>query len=160
MLQPPASFLTRIALFVSLSLFCLPGILAQPADSVAAEQGTSRGQSGELDTQISELLYRPGQVGLDAAAIRELNRVLRLMQLNPELVISIQGHTDDQGEIMENQRLSEYRAKLVWAYLFARGVPLYRMRYMGFGFRKPKVGAVDAEARAANRRVEIHYDNP
>jgi outer membrane protein OmpA-like peptidoglycan-associated protein len=52
-------------------------------------------------------------------------------------------------------KLSEERARAVYAFLRGQGIPESRMTYEGFGPNRP-VAANDVESnRAKNRRVEV-----
>ena len=149
-------YFARILSLCILGFGIIFSAVAQPESQNASPEGASRGERGTLDTRISTIHYETGKIKLDDPANREVRRVIRLMRMNPAIRLSIQGHTDDQGDVLENQRLSEYRAWLVWAYMVANGVPHHRIEFVGFGFRKPKVGETTEEARKENRRVEIH----
>ncbi|MEM8889131.1 MAG: OmpA family protein [Bacteroidota bacterium] len=158
----PQNFKAVLLIFLGLSLHL--SIFAQPEPAAADAQGASRGAgAGTLDTRLSTINYKSGIISLDETAKEELDYVLQLFKLNPNLILAVQGHSDDQGNIGRHNYLSEYRAWLVWAYLVARGVPHHQISYYGFGYRKPKVQGVDTKSRKENRRVEIHVvlpDNP
>ena len=91
----------------------------------------------------------------------ELPKILKFMQINPDLKIEIGGHINGPGLIMENEpawrrSLSERRAKTVYQYLLKHGIPAERMTCKGYMntrmlFPKPN-GEKEAEQ---NRRVEI-----
>ena len=151
-----SGYFARILSLCILGFGIMFSAMAQPESQNASAEGASRGERGPLDTRISTIYYETGKIKLDDPANREVRRVIRLMRMNPAIRLSIQGHTDDQGDVLENQRLSEYRAWLVWAYMVANGVPHHRIEFVGFGFRKPKVGETTEEARKENRRVEVH----
>lgn len=79
-------------------------------------------------------------------------------------VITIAGHTDDQGSASYNQGLSERRADSVRAVLadLLAGEEI-ALETEGYGETRPRVpnivdGEPDEENRARNRRVEIIYD--
>lgn len=75
--------------------------------------------------------------------------------LDPNVIVTVVGHTDSTGSDAINEPLSRDRALAVRDYLSARGVSPSRMRVDGRGSREP-VASNDTEAgRAANRRVEI-----
>lgn len=149
------SFLIMLMVSLHLSIF------AQAEPSSPEAQGTSRGAKlGKLDTRLSTINYSSGIISLNKAAKEELDYVIQLFKMNPGLVLSVQGHSDDQGTIYRHDYLSEYRAWLVWAYLVARGIPHHQISYYGFGYRKPKVQGIDVKSREENRRVEIHVVLP
>jgi len=71
------------------------------------------------------------------------------------MVIEISGHTDDVGETMANQKLSEGRATAVKNYLISKGVKPTQVTAIGFGKTKPIADNKTAEGKAKNRRIEI-----
>ncbi len=85
-----------------------------------------------------------------------LEEVIDFMQIYPEAIISIEGHTDNVGNRSDNQKLSENRAKSVRDYLVFQGVDAKRVvRYKGFGETKPVASNNTEAGRAKNRRTEF-----
>lgn len=85
----------------------------------------------------------------------ELNKLLKIMQDNPRLVIEIAGHTDDLGNDSYNLDLSRRRAKSVMQFLLESKIPAARLRSRGEGEAKPVATNATDEGRAQNRRVEF-----
>ena len=85
-----------------------------------------------------------------------LDEVVRLLQVSTEIkLVSIEGHTDNQGKAEYNQKLSEDRAASVMAYLVQKGIEASRLTASGFGMTKP-LQSNDTEAgQQRNRRVEF-----
>ncbi len=85
-----------------------------------------------------------------------LDEVVRLLQVSTEIkLVSIEGHTDNQGKVDYNQKLSEDRANSVMAYLVSKGIDASRLTATGFGVTKP-LQSNDTEAgQQRNRRVEF-----
>ena len=77
------------------------------------------------------------------------------LRANPRLSVSVDGHTDDQGEAGRNQALSERRAEAVLQYLAAAGVPRGRLSAIGYGESKPVASNGTDNGRRANRRIEF-----
>jgi OmpA-OmpF porin, OOP family len=67
----------------------------------------------------------------------------------------IAGHTDNQGNSVHNQVLSQDRAASVITWLKAHGVDSSRLTPQGFGATQPVADNASANGRALNRRVEI-----
>ena len=84
-----------------------------------------------------------------------LDEVAQALVDRPQINVSIEGHTDNQGSDSYNQDLSERRAASVRRYLIAQGVESERLSSRGFGESKPIDENRTAEGRAANRRVEF-----
>ncbi|EYF02013.1 Flagellar motor rotation protein MotB [Chondromyces apiculatus DSM 436] len=86
-----------------------------------------------------------------------LDEVVRLLKANPEIkLVSIEGHTDNQGTVDYNQKLSESRTNAVRLYLINRGVERPRLISKGFGSTKPLDSNDTEQGRQRNRRVEFH----
>lgn len=84
-----------------------------------------------------------------------INYVVKMMTDHPELNFSVQGHTDSDGEVAANQKLSEARAKAVVDAMVKLGISPNRLTSIGFGESKPMVGNDTPEGKAQNRRVEF-----
>ena len=82
-----------------------------------------------------------------------LNNVVQIMQANPKLQITVEGHTDSTGSAAYNQKLSEERASAVKQTLIQEGVDAARLQDKGFGESKPVASNANREGRAHNRRV-------
>jgi outer membrane protein OmpA-like peptidoglycan-associated protein len=84
-----------------------------------------------------------------------LNEIAKMLQQNPAVKLSVEGHTDNVGAAASNQTLSEKRAQAVVGWLAAHGVDSARLKAKGWGQTKP-VAENGAEAgRSKNRRVEL-----
>jgi len=77
------------------------------------------------------------------------------MKDNPSYKLTIDGHTDSQGDDGKNLTLSQKRAEAVKKYLTDRGVEASRLTAQGFGETKPKDTNDTSAGRANNRRVEF-----
>ena len=85
----------------------------------------------------------------------ELNKLIELLKSNPTLKIQISGHTDNAGSAAYNQQLSEDRARAVYDYLVANGIPAPRLSYKGYGETKPVQSNETEVGRSENRRTEF-----
>ena len=99
--------------------------------------------------------FDSGRATLKGESEEPLGKVLRMMLENPEVVVEIQGHTDNQGRAAMNRDLSQRRADTVKAWLVERGVAPERMTTKGFGPDKPVADNATPEGRAQNRRIEF-----
>ncbi len=88
-----------------------------------------------------------------------IEQIAKLLEQNPDMVLSIEGHTDNSGDRALAQKLSENRAKAVQAAIVAKGVDKGRLKTKGWGPTKPIADNTTDEGRAKNRRVElVRYD--
>lgn len=90
---------------------------------------------------------------LDAHA----QNIRQVLLENPNLVVVLEGHTDDTGSREYNLSLGQRRAESVGRYLRVRGVPRSVIRTISFGEESPAVVGNDEAAWAQNRRVSVKY---
>lgn len=74
---------------------------------------------------------------------------------NPDVNVTVEGHTDNIGSESYNQKLSEQRAMTVKNYLVSKGVDAGRITTVGKGESDPIADNKTAEGRAYNRRIEF-----
>ena len=123
-----------------------------------ASQGTgvevARTSDNRLKLNVpSDVSFDTGRADIKPQMRPVLDEIGR--NLDPNVLVTVVGHTDSTGSDAINDPLSRDRALAVRDYLSARGVSASRMRVDGRGAREP-VASNDTEAgRAANRRVEI-----
>ena len=84
-----------------------------------------------------------------------LNEVALALRDNPGFNVSIEGHTDSQGQGGVNQKLSQRRAESVRRYLIEQGISADRLQAIGYGEDRPIEDNRTAAGRTANRRVEF-----
>ncbi len=84
-----------------------------------------------------------------------LDNVENILKKNPELIIRIEGHTDDIGSMEYNLNLSSKRAQSIKDYLVGKGIDEWRITTTGLGYTQPIADNETPEGRALNRRAEI-----
>jgi len=106
-------------------------------------------------TLSSDVTFAFDSAELRPGAASELNQVAGTLNNNPEVRVTIAGHTDAVGSNEYNLGLSQDRAVSVANYLMSQGVAADRMRAVGYGEERPVATNETDEGRALNRRVEI-----
>ncbi|MHB8260678.1 MAG: OmpA family protein [Bacteroidia bacterium] len=109
-------------------------------------------QTGEKITL--KIAFQQGKSLLLAESFPELNKLTQYLFRHPNLVIRIDGHSDNSGSKLKNQKLSEQRARAVFEYLITHGVQ-NKIYYQGYGSSMPVADNNTDEGRAKNRRVEF-----
>jgi outer membrane protein OmpA-like peptidoglycan-associated protein len=84
-----------------------------------------------------------------------LGEIVKMLQQNSDVKLSVEGHTDNVGAAAANQTLSEKRAQAVEAWLTAHGVGAERLKAKGWGQSKPVADNSTEDGRSKNRRVEL-----
>jgi len=103
----------------------------------------------------SNVLFAFDKSVLSDNAKTNLDKLVKVLNSNPDTNIEVQGHTDSKGSEAYNQTLSERRADEVSGYLTREGISASRTTIKGFGETVPKYENETAEGRAQNRRVEF-----
>jgi outer membrane protein OmpA-like peptidoglycan-associated protein len=100
--------------------------------------------------------FDTGKATFTGNSIAQLNEMRDGALIADELLIKIQGHTDDTGSADLNRRLSQDRAEAVKRWLMAQGFPEERfVEVKGYGPDVPVADNSTAEGRAQNRRVVV-----
>ena len=100
--------------------------------------------------------FLTGSDTLTGVARDTLDNLVTSMEEFPDVRISVNSHTDSQGDSAVNLELSKRRALAVVRYLTAQGVNLGRFEARAFGERKPIADNSTPEGRQLNRRVEVN----
>jgi outer membrane protein OmpA-like peptidoglycan-associated protein/tetratricopeptide (TPR) repeat protein len=86
----------------------------------------------------------------------ELDKFVSLLNENPNLKIQVNGHTDNVGKKIDNQKLSLNRANAVVKYFVSKGIKAIRLTAVGFGDTKPIADNHSEQGKNNNRRTEIN----
>ncbi len=105
--------------------------------------------------RLEKLIFVQSKAEIEDDSFGELDRLAMLMKENDDLVIQLEGHTDNSGNPVLNQRLSERRVEAIKKYLVDQGIRRKRIKTKAFGGSQPLSSENTEEARQANRRVEI-----
>lgn len=102
------------------------------------------------------VFFDTGKASIQKRSFNLLDQVSLVLKANNQIKkVSVQGHTDDQGNDEFNKKLSQERADSVKAYLIGKGVDPARIESVGFGESKPIADNKTASGRSQNRRVEF-----
>ncbi len=101
------------------------------------------------------ITFDVGKSTIKPESMGEINRIVQLMNENPELKFSVEGHTDSTGNANSNQTLSEARSQAIVAKLVEMGIAQDRLTAVGKGQNNPIADNSTDEGRAKNRRVEF-----
>jgi outer membrane protein OmpA-like peptidoglycan-associated protein len=117
-------------------------------------------QSKDSLTIIENIYYDYGSAEILPSAENTLQKVVKVMQLDPSITIEISSHTDSRAANDYNQRLSQKRAQNVVDYLVKRGIPKNRLTAIGYGETKLLNQCKDGsncseDEHAKNRRTEF-----
>lgn len=129
----------------------MAGMLTNALSTVAETNETARG----VVVSLPGILFELNKATLQIPAQLTVAKLAGILMVFQNMDLSIEGYTDSTGGDELNMALSTARAKAVYDFLKAQGIPESRMKYQGFGPANP-VAPNDSEVnRAKNRRVEV-----
>lgn len=104
---------------------------------------------------IEGVTFETSSAQLTAEATAILEGTAQTLLQYPDLRVTVEAHTDNQGSASSNLELSKRRAISVAKFLVERGVSGSRLQPQAFGESKPRASNATAEGRRMNRRVEF-----
>lgn len=131
-----------------------PSVLPPPpqVDAASCQAALAKVQTGE------KILFEVGKADLDQRSIGVLDALVGGALACLSAHVTVEGHTDSDGDAAANQALSEARAAAVVDYLVAAGIARDRLTAVGYGATRPVAANDTAEGRQANRRIEFRVD--
>jgi len=131
------------------------GSTSSSASSSASNSTTATQMSdAEKLAQVGNTVY----FGFDSSELAgeaqaTLDRQAAFLNVNPTMVVIIEGHADERGTREYNLALGDRRAVAVRDYLLAKGLNAARVRTVSYGKERPAVSGSNEEAWAKNRRA-------
>jgi peptidoglycan-associated lipoprotein len=101
--------------------------------------------------------FKFGQTKLPDEAKAKLDEMVASMKQDPKnIYLEIEGHTDNVGDKVTNEKIGLARADAVKRYLYEQyQIPLHKMNVISYGKDKPVAPNKTKAGRAQNRRVVI-----
>ncbi len=119
-------------------------------------------RNGKVYVSLTDkLLFGSGSIIIDEKGELALKELAKVLKTQPEINISVEGHTDNQrvvnlGQIKDNWDLSVLRATSVVRFLTEiEKIENDRITATGKGEYQPIEAGTSAEIRSRNRRIEI-----
>ena len=145
------------------------GAAAATAQSTAVEVGNkANARFDSIDATNKRLVYEVvlsedqgnfkfGQTKLPDEAKMRIDEMVQALKQDPKNVfIEIEGHTDNVGDKLINEKIGLERAEAVQRYLCEQyQIPLHKMNIISYGEDKPAAPNKTKDGRAQNRRVVI-----
>lgn len=109
-------------------------------------------QIDEIEKNYNAAQFEQGKAELNDDAKLALHDLAKVLSRNPELKLSIEGHTSSEGTEAVNLKLSEDRAQAAVDFLVNKeGIAADRLQAKGYGSSKP----LSKDSLEVNRRTEF-----
>ena len=111
----------------------------------------------EREVILQAIYFEYNKSNITAEGAAELDKLVKVMNEYPNMVIDAKSHTDSRGADSYNLRLSDRRAKSTVQYIVSKGIAKNRITGNGMGETQPKVSCTECteEEHAQNRRSEF-----
>jgi len=104
---------------------------------------------------LKNVTFETGSSVVKPSSYVSLDQLVELMKIKSTMEIEISGHTDNVGDAIKNQQLSERRANSVRDYLIKKGISAERVSAVGHGQDRPVASNETTIGRQENRRTEV-----
>ena len=111
---------------------------------------------------VSKIKFKDNTATLDPSSYKELDKIVDILNKQPDLVLEVICHTDSKMEDDQSLRLSQEQANAIKNYLVSKGIVGGRVTAIGMGEKeilnkcKNKVPCTEEE-HAQNRRSEFKF---
>ena len=107
---------------------------------------------------IDNIFYEFDRADLTPESTEALDKLVEMMNENPNITIELSAHCDYRGNDDYNQRLSQRRAESVVRYLIQHGVAWDRLTAVGYGESRPKIitKKLAETLLAGDPKVKVH----
>lgn len=105
---------------------------------------------------IEGLNFGPNETELSVSSRDVLSQLVAALLRYPDVIISVEGHTDNRGAAADNLELSKQRVLSVVRYMVSQGMSADRIKPYGYGESRPRAANATATGREQNRRIEIN----
>jgi len=113
-------------------------------------------KNGKVYVSLSQnLLFAKGSDQIDTKGREAIQKVSTVLAQNPDIQITVEGHTDTDGTAERNWDLSVTRATSVINIMTKSGVDPKRITAAGRGYYAPVAANDSEENKSLNRRTEI-----
>lgn len=134
----------------------VPVVVSAPEQSMQEDMGLIDTMMTTGRTVLVELEFETGSARLGAGPFPSLALLAAELVENPEMRVSLVGHTDNVGAKEKNVALSLRRAEAVRERMLDRfELNAARVEVAGAGYISPLTSNLTAEGREVNRRVEV-----
>lgn len=121
--------------------------------SVSGVSISSKSTSTKAVLANAMIYFEYDQYNLTARSIQALKGVSKLMNDNPKIILSIEGHADERGTREYNLALGARRANSAREFLVSRGIESSRIQTVSFGKERPVELCSKENCYSENRRA-------
>ena len=126
---------------------------AASSSSSSSSSAAAKAEADKLAEVGNTVYFDFDSSELSDNAQMTLNRQAAFLNVNPTLVIVVEGHADERGTREYNLALADRRATAVRDYLLAKGLNSARVRTVSYGKERPAAEGSTESVWEKNRRA-------
>lgn len=123
--------------------------------TVIATDESLLAELNELFAVNGSVLFATSSAELTGEATAVLDQAIDILNQDPNLNVTIEGHTDSDGSDASNLALSDARANSVLSYFTSNGIGSERLTAIGKGEAEPVADNATPEGKQQNRRINF-----
>jgi len=108
--------------------------------------------------EVEHIKFKTDSAELTLVSKSTIYKIAEILKKFPQAKVTIEGHTDSDGDAKYNLELSQKRVNSVRVELIDLGIEPNRIKAIGYGESKPLVANDSKENKAKNRRVEFKIE--
>lgn len=113
----------------------------------------------KIEFDNRKIAFVPNKEAVLPSSHNRLQELAWMLREMPPMVLLIEGHTADTGDLAHDMWLSNRRARSVLRYLVEKGVSGERLAARGYGPKRPIASNRTPEGRQNNSRVEFVFEH-
>ena len=125
------------------------------AERKRKEAAQRRFKAAKTQLMNEDIYFQKGSYLLEPQARTILYRKADFLKTYPDVIVIIEGHTDERGSRETNIAFGDRRAGAVKSFLIREGIERERLIPVSFGKERPVYKGTSEKARAKNRRVHF-----
>jgi peptidoglycan-associated lipoprotein len=114
--------------------------------------------STEKPIEIPNIFYDYDRWELRPESMAALDKLVEILNDNPNVTIELGSHTDSRGTLEYNYELSQKRAQSVVNYLIEKGIATDRLKAKGYAQSQPKIADADLVAQYPFMKLGVALD--
>lgn len=130
-------------------------IIEKAVDQQEITAGSMLEELNESGRVILYIGFDSGGSLISPESMNIVEQVVKLLILDPKLLLGIEGYTDSTGSEAANQKLSEDRALAVKNAIIEKGIDASRLRSVGYGENIPITDNATEKGRVLNNRIGL-----
>lgn len=136
-----------------------PKFIARKPVETSVTKSPKQFRSPAFPQESRTILFEYDSSALNQESQEIITAHVQFLQDNPDMTVTIEGHTDSRGTDAYNQALGQLRAQAIREAMLEANIDPSKIKLVSFGESKPVMEGNSHIAWRFNRRATIVYEN-